>query len=313
MPTTTYGTVESVSPDSVDVIVDNYVTNYRVPVTVRRTGDFPAGYYGTTANPDVSLVAVSGPESILKRLSRVVVDFDASKLPAKAGLERTALPMRFVDQSDEELDSRFLSVMSAGVLLRTITVEQTLYPTRTLPMSTLALTTGAVADGYEIKSIHVVPSTLTAAGEEIALKALDELYVEQAVDVTGRSVSFTATLSVRKPSELVYMSADTVEVSVEIGPSIVSRRFDKLKLNIVDATGLRSVVCEQKTVAVTLTGPAPLLNSLKSASLNAYIDVGALEAGEHSLPVLLKINDGNEPGVTYAAEPIDVTLTLSIR
>lgn len=311
--TTSYGTVESVTPDSIDVLVDTYVTNYRVPVTVRRTGDFPDGFYGTAASPDVSLVAVSGPQSVVSHLARVVVDFDASQLPATAGLERTALPMRFVNANDDELDSRFLSVTSAGVLMRTITVEQTLYHTRTLPMNTLALTTGAVANGYEIKSVRVVPATLTAAGDEIALKALDSLFVEQALDVTGMGASFTATLSVRQPSELVYLSADTVEVTVEIGPSIVSRRFDKVKLSFTDDTGLRKVACDQKNVAVTLTGPAPLLSSLKAASLQAYADVSALGEGEHTLPVLLKINDGIEPGVTYAAEPAAVTLSVTLR
>ena len=32
--TTTYGTVKSLTPDSVTVVVDEYITNYRVPVSV---------------------------------------------------------------------------------------------------------------------------------------------------------------------------------------------------------------------------------------------------------------------------------------
>ena len=36
--TTTYGTVTSVSPESLTVVVDEYVTNYRVPITLNVTG-----------------------------------------------------------------------------------------------------------------------------------------------------------------------------------------------------------------------------------------------------------------------------------
>ena len=46
--TTTYGTVTSVSPESLTVVVDEYVTNYRVPITLNVTGSAPDGYYAST-------------------------------------------------------------------------------------------------------------------------------------------------------------------------------------------------------------------------------------------------------------------------
>ena len=90
---TTYGTVTEVNPDSVTVKVDNYITSYRLPVTVHVLGDYPSGYYGTTPTLDPSIISVSGPESVVSRIARVGINFDVSLLPAQAGLVRTSLAM----------------------------------------------------------------------------------------------------------------------------------------------------------------------------------------------------------------------------
>lgn len=90
--TSTYGTVRSISPETVTVVVDQYVTNYRVPVSVNIIGEYPEGFYGTPISLDPSAVTLSGPKSLMDEIVRVYVDFDVSRLAAKAGTVRTALP-----------------------------------------------------------------------------------------------------------------------------------------------------------------------------------------------------------------------------
>ena len=103
--TTTFGTVTEVTPDSVNVTVDKYVTSYRLPVTVRQVGEYPAGFYGASPTLDPSIVSVSGPESVVSQIARVVVDFDASRLPAQSGLVRTALSLRYEDEDGNAISS----------------------------------------------------------------------------------------------------------------------------------------------------------------------------------------------------------------
>ena len=45
--TSTYGSVTEVSPAEIPVVVDEYITNYRLPVQVEVTGSYPEGFYGT--------------------------------------------------------------------------------------------------------------------------------------------------------------------------------------------------------------------------------------------------------------------------
>ncbi len=310
---TTYGAVTSLSPESVEVMVDEYVPSYRVPVSVERKGQFPKGFYGTSPSLDPPSVSINGPKSIVSRIARVLVDFDVSKLPSQAGLTRTALPMRFTDAEGNEVKSDFIDVTSAGVLLRSIVVEQTLYTAKTLPVSALSLTTGAPAAGYEVKSVSATPNILVAAGDETGLAALDSLFLDQPVDVSGRTESFSVDVRLHKPAELIYLSSDTVKLYVEIAPTISTKDFANVPLSFTDRSNQRSASCKAKSVSLTLTGPSTLLNELKAASLSAYVDISDLADGDHELPILLRINGVDERNFTYSITPKNASLHVDVK
>lgn len=309
--TSAYGTVTSVSPDSVTIEVDEYVTNYRVPVTVNLSGDYPEGYYGVAPTASPSTVTISGPKTVVDRIVRVVVDYDVSQLAAQEGKARTALPLRFVDLKGDTVESDLLEVSSANVLLRSVVVEQTLYPIQTVELSGTALTQGTPADGYHIASVQVSPASITAAGDGQALSGIEQLYLENPVDVTGATESFTVSIKVKKPSEITYLSADTVTVAVNIEPVEISRTFDNVKLFAKGITDGLSASLSQKTLNVVLTGPQLTLNNLRAANVTAYVDVTDLEEGEYLLPVRVRIENGSMDGITYIATPAGVQVTLS--
>lgn len=308
--TSTYGTVRAVTPETVTVVVDEYVTNYRVPVSVNQTGAYPQGYYGgaPTANP--SVVTLSGPKSLVDRITRICVDFDASRLAAKEGKVRTALPMRFLTDEGEEIESSLLEVTSADVVLRTIIVEQELYPTRAVPLSTKVLTKGEPALGYQLKGVTVSPSVLLAAGDAESLNAEEALFIDEPVDISERSESFTVEVRLKKPSELEYISANAVTLTVEIAPITVSRTFDGIKLYARGIGQGLSVKLGVKTLSVALTGPQLVVNNLRSANISGYVDVSGLEAGDYELPIQLHVEDRDMSALSYTATPSTVSVTL---
>lgn len=307
---TTYGTVQELTPDSIEVEVDDYIPSYRVPVSIQMSGQYPKGFYGTTPSLAPSSVTVSGPKSIVDQVARVIVDYDVSSLKAQAGSVSTAVPIHFVDLDGNPIDSKRIDVTSAGVLLRSVVVEQTLYPTKTLPISSLALTTGVPASGYEVKSVTATPNIIVAAGDEVGLSALDSLFLEKAVDVSGKNETFNAEIDIRQPSEIVYLSSKTVTLSIEIGPIISARKFDGLPLVFRDNVEKRAISSELKTVSVTLTGPSMLLDGIKSSALTLYVDVGQLVDGEYELPILLDIEGIDGKKFTYDISPKLVQLRI---
>lgn len=307
----TYGSVQDVSPSTVTVLVDEYVTNYRVPVVVNVTGEYPEGFYGGGLSYEPSVVAVSGPKSVVDRIARISVDFDLSRLSPRASQVRSALPIRFVDQDGEFIESNQLEVVSAGVVLRTILVEQTLYPTRMISLSTAALTQGQPAEGYRIAGVSVSPASLMAAGTEDALATVEELFLADPVDVTGASETFTATVRVRKPSDLAYLSTQSITVTVDIEPEIISRTFEDVKLTVQGADSTLKAALDSRYIDFVLTGPRYLVESLRAGKLSAYADASGLSAGEYALPAMLHIEGVDMDSVSYAATPSTVKVTLT--
>ena len=309
--TTTYGTVTDISPDSIPVVIDNYITNYRLPVHVAVSGSYPEGFYGTAPSPDVSIVTVSGPESVVSEISRIVLQYDVSSLPAKADTLQTALALHYMDSENNELDSSLVEATSGGVLLRSIVVEQELYPIKTLTLNQTALTTGTPLEGYEVKSVTVSPSVIIAAGDETTLSTLSTLFLDAAMDVTDRDTTFTAEIRITKPDNIVYMNAETVMMIVEIGAILTTQTYENISLSIAGVPDGMSAETETAKVNVTLTGPKLLMDTLKSSKLKAFVSAEELTAGTFDLPIQLTIDLDGADQFTYTIAPQSVSVTVS--
>lgn len=299
----TYGAVSEISPNTLEIEVEEYITRYRIPVLVYTTGEPPEGFYATTPSVDPPLVAISGPKSLVEKIVRAEATIDQTTLPAREGTVRTAIPFRLIDTQGKEVESKLIEVTSESVLLDTVIIEQNMYATKAIDLSQVGLITGTPAEGYEIKTVTITPSVITAAGRSTGLDALDTLYADSQVDVGEMTESFTQQLRVRKPSGLNYLSADTVTVAVEIGPVIKSRTFDDVKIEIIGVGKGLTAALSSKTCSVTVMGAQLWVDSLRKANIILRADLAGLEEGEHEVPVTLLIANDNGESYTLEASP----------
>ena len=308
--TTAYGSVQDISPATLDVVVDEYVTNYRIPVSVNVVGEYPEGFYGGAFTRDPSLVALSGPKSLVDQVARIYVDYDASALTPEAGEVATALPMRFVDREGNEIVSDLLEVTSSGVVLRSIIIEQDLYPIRVLPVSDLDIISGEPAKGYQITGVEISPTVLRAAGDETIINDIQSLFMESTVNVDGVTESITTSLRVKKPSELAYLNSTTVNVTVTVEPVILSSSLSSVKVRARGMASDQSVSLDTSTLSAIVTGPQLQVESLRAANVTAYVDVSGLENGEYILPVQFHVEDQDMQSLSFEATPSTVVATL---
>lgn len=307
----TYGTVSEVSPATIQVEVEEYITRYRIPVNVAVSGELPAGFYASVAQPDPPMVAVSGPKSLVERIVQAEAVLEQSSLQPQEGEVRIAAPFYLLDAAGNRVESSLLSVTSESVLLDSVVVELSLYSTKSMVISSLGLTTGAPAEGYEIKGVSCEPDFVLAAGKAENLALLDTLYANNAIDVTGRMTSFQQVLKVRRPSELAYLSSDSVTVEVEIGPIIQEKVLESLKISTVNLEkGLRATL-SGKTATVTIAGPQLWVKGLRSSHISLTCDLGGLTAGEYDLPITCTVQD--DEGQTYTTEISPATLHVLIE
>ncbi len=306
-----YGTVQEINPSSVPVVVEEYVTRYRIPVTVTTEGEAPEGYYVGAASLDPPLIAISGPKSIVDTVVRAKAVIDLSTLPAEEGVVRTAVPFYLVDRQGNKVESSLVEVTSESVLLDSLVVEQTVYAQKTIDLSDLALVSGEPAEGYEIKSISVTPSTLTVAGKRADLDALDTLFSSQTADITDAKESVVRVLRVRKPSEVVYLNPDTVTVQVEIGPIISRRAMENLKINVQNVPEGLTATLDVERGDVVIEGPQDWVRGLWTSQVRLSCDLAGLEEGEHEVPVSCVVTDSENisKNVEISPETVRVTLT----
>jgi len=309
--TTTYGTVTDVSPAEIPIVVDEYITNYRIPVQVSIIGEYPEGYYGATPTTDVSTVSVSGPQSIVSEIAKIILEYDVSGLAAGAATLQTALPLHYMDKDNNELDATQLESTSGGVLLRSIVLEQTLYPVKTISLNQTALITGTPATGYEVKSVTLSPSVIIAAGDETTLSTLNTLFLEKAADVSDRDALFTTEIKVTQPDNIVYMSTKTVTLIVDIGPIQKTQTFEDIPLSVTGIPTGMTAAAQTAMINVTLTGPMLSLDTMESSKISAFISAEGLTAGTFDLPVEITISHSDADQFTYSISPPSISVIVT--
>lgn len=310
---TTYGTVTEIVPPTVQLTVDEYVTRYRIPVTVVNEGQLPEGFYAAKASTDPPMIAVSGPRSLVDQIVSAQVVADQSTLPQREGTVLRALPFVLVDASGAVIPSDSLQVTSESVLLDAIIVEQTLYSQRTVVLSDLGLVTGQPAEGYEVKGVYISPGSVTVAGRADVINDLNLMYADGTVNVNGLTESVNKSLRVRQPSTIKYASTDEVTVAVEIGPITTTRAYEVK----VEMTGLDATLREAggtRTATVYLTGGQPWLDSLNASDLTLTCDLsGAVIPGTYTIPLTCTVK--GDDGQVYSCEisPASVVATVIER
>lgn len=307
----TYGTVQQVSPATIQVEVEEYITRYRIPVNIAESGDLPAGFYATVAQPDPPMVAVSGPKSLVDRIVQAETVLEQSSLQPQEGDVRIAAPFYLLDAEGNRVESSLLSVTGESVLLDSVVIELSLYSTKSMVISSLGITTGIPAEGYELKGISCEPDFVMAAGKAENLALLDTLYANSTVDVTGKSSSFHQVLKVRRPSELVYLSSDSVTVEVEIGPIIQEKVLEGLKISTENLEKNLKATLSDKTATVTISGPQLWVKGLRSSHVTLTCDLAGLTAGEYDLPIACTVQD--DDGQTYTTDVSPATLHVIIE
>lgn len=309
--TSTYGTVVEIVPPSITVQVDEYITRYRIPVSVVTEGEPPEGFHASDPSADPPIIAVSGPKSIVSRIVSAQVVANQATLPAKEGTVRRAMAFTLLDEDGQTIDSDLLQITSESVLIDAIVVEQTVYSQRVVYLSDLGLVTGEPADGYEIKGVYISPGIVTIAGRASIIQDINLLYADGTVSVNGLTQSINKSLRVRQPSTLKYVSTDTVTVAVEIGPITVSRTYE----GRVTLQGLSAALRETggaRTATLHVTGAQPWLDGLSEEDITLLCDLSAItEPGTYTLPLSCAIRDDAGQSYTYEISPAEVVVTVT--
>jgi len=308
--TNTYGAVEEIEPSEITIVVEDYITRSRIPVLVSTTGKEPEGYYVKMPAADPMMVSVSGPESLVEQIACANVTVDLSTLPAKEGPVVWAAPFKMTSVAGEEIAGDLLEITNEAVQLDSVIMTAEVYPVREIALSDMNVVRGKPAAGYEVKSISVVPGTVTVAGEADKLEGIDILYPDSQLDVTGVKESIQGRILIRRPEELVYLSTTTATVAVEVGPVITSKTFDHIRVYVQSVENEHTAELMTRYSDVSISGEQLWMDGLKAENISLYVDLTGLTEGTYYVPVLCKIADSEGQNFTVELVPDTVEVLI---
>lgn len=303
---TLYGPVVSCEPASIKVNVERYITR-RIPVVLETKGK-PEGYYLDAVRTDPSVLSVSGPASLISKVSRAVVELDASLLSGERMSDRTALDVVLQDFSGAEITSDLIEITNESILTDSVVVETELLPTMDVPLDLDAFVTGEPAKGYELAEIIPAQESITIAAKEDVLSALTVMTTDQPLDITGATEDVSGYVRLRKPSGIENNTPYDIAVTAKISEKTIERTMSNIAVEIDGLGDNLTAIPSRRRQTVQLTGGYSFITELKEEDVHLFVDVSGLEAGEYELPV--QINVDNAAPFTCALSAPQVVVAI---
>jgi YbbR domain-containing protein len=288
--------VVEVSPERVTVNLED-LTSIDVPVHVRPVGTMPLGYELSGTNVVQPTVRVSGPESLVGRVSDAVADLNVTGLTL--GVEQT---VTLIPRGGGGGEIRGVTLDPPALRVSVDIRQSTLVRTIALRVAVK----GAPASGYRVVNVVVSPATITVEGSLDALQQVDAIDLDS-VDVTGELTAVTRAVTVELPDGLLTSESRVVTVVVQIAP--IDGDFTLSLAPRIVGLGDGLAINAVESVEITLSGPLPLLTQLTADDIGISLDVSGLGAGVHAVEVQLTAPEGM---VLKSLQPETVSVTLAI-
>jgi YbbR domain-containing protein len=247
-------------------------------VTLVVEGTPALGYQAGSPSYKPTEISVSGAESLVSRMVevRAVVDITNASHTITS-----SLPLRAVDENGEAIE---------GVTLipDTISVEE---PIELLGeyrnVIVKVVTIGQVANGYKLTNITVSPPNVIVFSSDPRLLNSLPGYVEtMPLDLTGLEDDIETLLNLSLPEGISVVTEDRVVVQVSVA-AIETNVLLSLPVEIVGLQPGFEAVVAPETVDVILSGPVPILNTLRPSDLRVVVDLSGLELGAYQLTPLV--------------------------
>lgn len=292
----------SVTPGNIQVDIEKQTSVEKI-IAVNTGDTVPDKNYEVgvlKANPEK--VTISGPESIVNKIDRVVAMVDVSDRKET----RTELDseLKIYDKNQDELSEKQLSYLDLKEIRNNkIKVTAEFWKAQN-KISLKAESSGSPKHGYQVSEIKLVPDTISIAGTDEALQKLAEAgntleIPGSMIDVSGKSSDFEVNI------DLTELLPENTKLARDLNSSVIAT-VKILPYNSQDfelpATQIQTenipedmdLVFGQEKITVRLKGKDEDLKKLKPETVQMKIDLKGYKEGEYTVPVTVTLPGGYE-------------------
>lgn len=253
---------------TVTVNTEAYITN-EVQVKSKIDVISKSSYYVATPVFSPESIVVSGPESLVNKVTKVIAEGEESNAVKTIIKNYIIIP---VDENDNEV---------TGVELSQKWVEATIEINEGKTVPIKINTTGTLPDGLKLKSITSDVTEIGITGPQSILNSLTEIGTES-IDLSEIEDTTNIQVTLAVPEGVLIHNGENSAVVNIIVEKAMTKEFTIDYSITGEQTGI-TVVPETNKVTITVSGYEETLASLTEANFTAELDVSEYtEAGEFS-------------------------------
>jgi len=295
--------VRQVTPESVQVTLDEITSKSGIKVKTTQPSDLPANYSITSVTTDPNTVTVSGPRDNVSKVAAVRVDVAVSGRTSSFTELVTPVP---VDAQDNPVPNVTLDPAQVNL---NVNLQVSGQVRRVIPEVT---GTDALAPGYEL----VRPPAAVPSDEVIIDGPPDEiakvLYLTtEPVDITGWSQSKdvpNVALDLSKLPPGVTVDHQSVTVSIQIRKQSFQQQVTNIPITAVNVKPGTTASFTPKEATVTIEGSQPVVEGLTASDISVVVDLNGAGPGTYQLQPRVIM----PAGVQYREiNPQNVNVTIS--
>lgn len=292
----------TVTPRNIQVDIENQ-TSVEKTIAVNTGDTTPDKDYevgSLQANPEK--VTISGPESIINKIDKVVAKIDVTGMK-ESNVELDS-ELKIYDKNQDELSEKQLSYLNlAGVQDNKIKIQAQFWKVQK-NVKIGSEYSGSPQYGYEVDSVSVVPETLSLAGTDEALQKLavegNTLTIPASyIDVSGKDSDFDVKVDI---SELL---PENMKLARDINSTVIatgkilpynSRDYEvsPTQIKVENKPENMNYKFEPDKIVARIKAKEEDLDNLKTDDIQMKIDLKDAKAGENTLPVTVTLPEGYE-------------------
>ena len=296
-------------PQNIQVTVEE-TQEKEIPITASVRGKVRDGYMVAQTTVSPQTVEISGPESIVKKISKVVAQVDVSGLAASRDITTNLV---YYDAADNEIKQTYLT---SNCDTTGVDVHVKVWKTKIV---NIAFDTSRIkaASGHLFNGIEYEPKTIEIAANTEMLNELTKLEIPaEALSRDGikETEKVIVDISQYLPEGVILVDPNATNVAVEIVVEKFGTKSFSIPVRSVRIDGLdekfQLAFGPEQSVTIVFTGRSEHLEALTNDGFVASIDLtGFADPGEYVVPVLV----AEQPeGCDYDGEAkINVIISLS--
>jgi YbbR domain-containing protein len=291
----------SQNPQQLTINLDTIITE-TFPVNLIVRGNPPVGYQTQTPQVNPTQVAITGPESIVSKVSEARVTLDITN--ANQTITREESPL-LLDAQGQALSGLTISPSSVSVTQPITLLGGYRY------VIVRVISQGQVASGYRVTNIFVTPVGVVVFSSDPTLVNNLPGYVEtQPVDLTGKTDDFETLVDLNLPSGVTVVGDPKVLVQVSIA-AIDSSLAISLPIEVIGLAPGLTASLNPAIVNVILSGPVPILNTLGPTDVRVVADLNAYEVGTYQVTPTVTILPDQIQQVSLIPSTVEVIIDVA--